>query len=29
MQPCPGVTIEDMGHKISLNGIDNGRLIFK
>jgi acyl-CoA oxidase len=29
MQPCPGVTIEDMGHKIALNGIDNGRLVFK
>lgn len=29
MQPCPGVTIEDMGCKMGLNGIDNGRLIFK
>lgn len=29
MKPCPNVTIEDMGHKIGLNGIDNGRLVFK
>lgn len=29
MNECKGVTIEDMGIKISLNGIDNGRLIFK
>lgn len=29
MKPCPNVTIEDMGHKIALNGIDNGRLTFK
>lgn len=28
MQPCKGVMIEDMGVKISLNGIDNGRLMF-
>jgi alkylation response protein AidB-like acyl-CoA dehydrogenase len=29
MNECDGVTIEDMGMKFSLNGIDNGRLIFK
>lgn len=29
MNECNGVTIEDMGMKFSLNGIDNGRLIFK
>lgn len=28
MKPSPGVFIEDMGHKISLNGVDNGRLMF-
>ena len=28
MNPCKGVFIEDMGHKIHLNGIDNGRLMF-
>jgi len=28
MQPCTGVNIEDMGHKMGLNGIDNGRLTF-
>ena len=28
MNPCNGVFIEDMGHKIHLNGIDNGRLMF-
>lgn len=28
MKPCPGVYIEDMGVKLGLNGIDNGRLIF-
>lgn len=28
MKPCRGVYIEDMGHKLSLNGIDNGRLTF-
>lgn len=28
MKPVPGVTIEDMGVKMGLNGIDNGRLIF-
>ena len=24
--PCPGVTIEDCGHKGGLNGVDNGRI---
>jgi acyl-CoA oxidase len=28
MNPMPGVTIEDMGHKLGLNGVDNGRLFF-
>lgn len=28
MKPMPGVFIEDMGIKIGLNGVDNGRLIF-
>ena len=28
MRPCRGVMIEDMGMKIGLNGIDNGRLMF-
>lgn len=28
MQPCKGVYIEDMGMKIALNGVDNGRLTF-
>jgi acyl-CoA oxidase len=28
MKPCAGVTIEDMGMKIGLNGIDNARLTF-
>ena len=28
MKTSKGVFIEDMGHKIALNGIDNGRLIF-
>src|SRR3954470_24843131 len=26
--PCPGVSIEDCGHKMGLNGVDNGRLAF-
>lgn len=26
---CPGVTIEDCGHKLGLNGVDNGRLSFE
>lgn len=28
MQPCPGVRIEDMGHKMGCNGVDNGKLWF-
>jgi len=28
MKPCKGVFIEDMGLKLGLNGIDNGRLSF-
>ena len=28
MKPCWGVSIEDMGVKIGLNGVDNGRLEF-
>ena len=28
MNPMPGVTIWDMGHKIGCNGVDNGTLIF-
>jgi acyl-CoA oxidase len=28
MKPCSGVMIEDMGVKMDLNGIDNGRLMF-
>jgi acyl-CoA oxidase len=27
-QPLPGVRIEDCGHKMGLNGVDNGRLWF-
>jgi acyl-CoA oxidase len=27
-KPCPGVSIEDCGHKAGLNGVDNGRLSF-
>ncbi|MEX2527332.1 MAG: acyl-CoA dehydrogenase [Gemmatimonadota bacterium] len=26
--PCPGVTIQDCGRKVGLNGVDNGRLAF-
>jgi acyl-CoA oxidase len=26
---CNGVTIDDMGHKMGLNGVDNARIIFK
>jgi acyl-CoA oxidase len=26
--PCPGVAIEDCGHKAGLGGVDNGRLTF-
>lgn len=25
---CPGVRIEDMGHKMGCNGVDNGKLWF-
>lgn len=28
LQPLPGVTIADMGYKMSLNGVDNARLSF-
>lgn len=28
MKPCTGVTIEDMGMKLQLNGVDNARLTF-
>lgn len=28
MKPSRGVMIEDMGVKMGLNGIDNGRLMF-
>ncbi|KFM25759.1 Acyl-coenzyme A oxidase 2, peroxisomal [Auxenochlorella protothecoides] len=28
MQPCQGVTIHDMGHKMGCNGVDNGKLWF-
>ncbi len=28
MKPCPGVFIDDMGMKMGLNAIDNGRLAF-
>ena len=28
MKPCTGVYIEDMGWKLGLNGIDNGKLKF-
>eukprot|EP01094_Clydonella_sp_ATCC50884_P020370 TRINITY_DN4221_c1_g1_i1.p1 TRINITY_DN4221_c1_g1~~TRINITY_DN4221_c1_g1_i1.p1 ORF type:complete len:617 (-),score=245.63 TRINITY_DN4221_c1_g1_i1:620-2224(-) len=28
MRAMPGVTIEDMGHKIGCNGVDNGKLSF-
>jgi acyl-CoA oxidase len=27
-RPCEGVSIEDCGHKMGLNGVDNGRLAF-
>jgi len=29
MKPLPGITIEDMGFKLGMNGIDNGKLVFK
>jgi acyl-CoA oxidase len=28
MKPCKNVFIEDMGHKMGMNGVDNGRLSF-
>ncbi len=28
-KPCPGVVIEDMGHKMGCNGVDNGKLRFE
>jgi len=28
MRVLPGVTIEDCGHKLGLNGVDNGRIFF-
>lgn len=28
-QPVKGVTLEDMGHKLGLNGLDNGRISFQ
>lgn len=28
MKPCNGVTIEDMGMKMGLNGVDNARIKF-
>jgi len=28
MKPSKGVSIEDMGVKLSLNGVDNARLFF-
>uniref|UniRef100_A0A7S3QUT3 Acyl-coenzyme A oxidase n=1 Tax=Dunaliella tertiolecta TaxID=3047 RepID=A0A7S3QUT3_DUNTE len=28
MHPCKGVRIEDMGHKMGCNGVDNGKLWF-
>lgn len=29
MRPCSGVRIEDMGHKMGCNGVDNGKLWFE
>ena len=29
MNVLPGVTVEDMGHKMGLNGVDNAKLSFK
>ena len=28
MKVLPGVTVEDMGHKMGLNGVDNAKLSF-
>ena len=28
MSVCPGVRVEDMGHKMGCNGVDNGKLWF-
>lgn len=28
MRLCPGIHIEDCGHKIGYNGVDNGRIWF-
>ena len=28
LEPVPGVTVEDMGHKMGLNGVDNAKLTF-
>jgi len=28
LEPIPGVTVEDMGHKMGLNGVDNAKLTF-
>jgi acyl-CoA oxidase len=28
MKPCKDILIEDMGHKMGMNGVDNGRLSF-
>ena len=28
LKACPGVFIEDMGHKMGVNGVDNARLVF-
>ena len=28
MLPCAGVTIDDMGHKMGCNGVDNAKLAF-
>ena len=27
-EPCPGVELSDCGHKVGLNGVDNGRISF-
>lgn len=29
MKLCPGVSIDDMGHKMGLNGVDNARIILR